>query len=157
VLQDHLGSATGTVNSVGVMVSTISYFSFGAGRFSTVILSTDQKFTGQGLDFTGLDYYRARYYDPLIGCFISAETIAPGPANLKSLNRSSDCFDNPLNYTDPNGNDPYMDYIRDLGNGDNPEPSNPSGSDREVVNRRQSWAACTKYYLLFQPAQFPEE
>jgi RHS repeat-associated protein len=130
VLQDHLGSTTGTVNTGGSVASTISYFSFGAVRFSTGSLPTDKKFTGQELDSTGLYYYGARYYDPVIGRFISADTIVPDPANPQSLNRYSYCFNNPLNYTDPSGNDPYMDYIRDLGNGDNPEPSNPPGSNK---------------------------
>jgi hypothetical protein len=54
VLQDHLGSTTGTVNTGETVASTISYFSFGAVRFSTGTLPTDQKFTGQQLDSTGL-------------------------------------------------------------------------------------------------------
>jgi RHS repeat-associated protein len=74
------------------------------------------------LDNTGLYYYNARYYDPGIGRFISADTIVPNPANPQSLNRYSYCLNNPLKYTDPTGHmddydlgldipDDYGDYV----------------------------------------------
>jgi RHS repeat-associated protein len=62
---------------------------------------------GQRLDSTGLYYYGARYYDPIIGRFISADTIVPSPANPQSLNRYSYCLNNPLKYVDPTGHDSY--------------------------------------------------
>jgi RHS repeat-associated protein len=60
-------------------------------------------FTGQRLDGTGLYYYNARYYDPTIGRFISADTVIQNPANPQCLNRYSYCLNNPLKYTDPSG------------------------------------------------------
>ncbi len=66
-------------------------------------MPTDKKFTGQRLDGTGLYYYNARYYDPLIGRFISPDTIIPDPSNPQSFNRYSYCLNNPLKYIDPNG------------------------------------------------------
>ncbi|HSW57842.1 MAG TPA: RHS repeat-associated core domain-containing protein, partial [Dehalococcoidales bacterium] len=47
--------------------------------------------------------YNARYYDPQIGRFISADTIVQSPANPQSFNRYSYCLNNPLKYTDPSG------------------------------------------------------
>jgi RHS repeat-associated protein len=55
------------------------------------------------LDGTGLYYYGARYYDPVIGRFISADTIVQSFANPQTLNRYSYCLNNPLKYTDPTG------------------------------------------------------
>ena len=87
------------------------------------------KFTGQRLDGTGLYYYNARYYDPVIGRFdcgersrttrgehsrtpcgersrtISADTVVQSYANPQTLNRYSYCVNNPLKYTDPSGHD----------------------------------------------------
>ena len=61
-------------------------------------------FTDQELDTTtGLYNYDARFYDPVIGRFISPDTIIPDLYNPQSLNRYSYCFNNPLIYTDPNG------------------------------------------------------
>ena len=46
------------------------------------ITATSLNYTGQRRDDTGLLYYNARYYDPAIGRFISADTIVPGAAAL---------------------------------------------------------------------------
>jgi RHS repeat-associated protein len=70
---------------------------------------TDKQFTGQRLDGTGLYYYGARYYDPTIGRFISADTIVQNPADPQSLNRYSYVFNNPLKYVDPSGN--IVDFV----------------------------------------------
>jgi RHS repeat-associated protein len=64
---------------------------------------TDEKFTGQKLDSTGLYFYNARYYDPEIGRFISADPVGQTMFNPQSLNRYTYVLNNPLKYTDPNG------------------------------------------------------
>ena len=67
------------------------------------------KYTGQEEDAeTGLYYYGARYYDPSIGRFISADTIVPNPSYPQSLNRYSYGYNNPIIYTDPNGHNPFV-------------------------------------------------
>jgi RHS repeat-associated protein len=103
VMQDHLGSTSGTANISGTSTSTIRYFSFGDRLESTGNIPTDKLFTGQRLDSTGLYYYGARYYDATIGRFISADTVVSSFANPQSLNRYSYCLNNPLKYTDPSG------------------------------------------------------
>jgi hypothetical protein len=47
--------------------------------------------------------YDARLYDPVIGRFISPDSIVPAPFNPQSLNRYSYVLNNPLMYTDPSG------------------------------------------------------
>jgi RHS repeat-associated protein len=86
-------------------VKKIVLFAFGECRFSTGTIPTDKLFTGQRLDSTGLYYYGARYYDPEIGRFISADIIVSNPANPQSLNRYSYCLNNPLKYVDPTGHE----------------------------------------------------
>jgi RHS repeat-associated protein len=59
---------------------------------------------GQRLEGSvGLYDYNARYYSPLFGRFISADSIVPEPGNPQALNRYSYVLNNPLQYTDPNG------------------------------------------------------
>ena len=53
---------------------------WGSVRIGTVSATT-RAFTGQELDDTGLLFYHARYYDPGIGRFVSADSIVPGNAS----------------------------------------------------------------------------
>jgi hypothetical protein len=48
-------------------------------------------------------YYGARYYDPTIGRFISADSIVPSAVNPQALNRYAHVLNNPLKYADPTG------------------------------------------------------
>jgi RHS repeat-associated protein len=90
--------------STGTLDSSIAYFPFGATRTGSV--NTVKEFTGQRLDQTGLYYYNARYYDPLIGRFISPDSATPDLMNPQSFNKYTYCFNNPLKYRDPNGHQP---------------------------------------------------
>jgi RHS repeat-associated protein len=61
-------------------------------------------FSGQRSDAsTGLYFYNARYYAPLSGRFVSADTIVPEPGNPQALNRYAYTLNNPLKHTDPSG------------------------------------------------------
>jgi len=101
---DHLGSTSIlTDGTSGANVSECYYYPFGAVRSCTGV-SAKYKFTGQEEDAeTGLYYYGARYYDPQLGRFISADTIVPDPFNPQALNRYSYALNNPLRYIDPTG------------------------------------------------------
>ena len=102
VHQDHLtGTALVTSDNGSQVGTTMKYYPYGETRSGSV--PTDKKFTGQRLDSIGLYYYNARYYDPTIGRFISADTIVQNPSNPQNSNRYSYVFNNPLRYTDPTG------------------------------------------------------
>jgi len=101
---DSLGSTSVVTDSSGAQYGYTRYYPYGSTRDSSGSLDTNKKFTGQRLDGTGLYYYGARYYDPVIGRFISPDTVGPNPTNPQSLNKYSYCFNNPLVYTDPTGN-----------------------------------------------------
>lgn len=51
----------------------------------------------------GLYNYNARLYDPVIGRFISADTVVPDFSNPQDLDRYAYCGNNPLNSIDPSG------------------------------------------------------
>src|SRR5205814_1597536 len=57
------------------------------------------QFAGRENDRTGLYYYRARYYDPKVGRFISED-----PTGLiGGINFYAYVFDNPAGFRDPSG------------------------------------------------------
>lgn len=97
-LQDHLGSTTALTNSQGVAVLQTSYDSFGnpsAGGNLTRYTYTGREFDSD----TGLYYYRARWYDPRVGRFISEDPIGfAGGVNAYDYANSS-----PVNAIDPLG------------------------------------------------------
>jgi RHS repeat-associated protein len=103
MLGDHLGSTSVTWRNDGADTRRQRYLPYGTPRGTGVTLPTERTYTGQTKDpSTGLMYYGARYYDPAVGRFASADTIAPGLGTL-GLNRYTYANDNPVRYNDPTG------------------------------------------------------
>jgi RHS repeat-associated protein len=101
---DHLGSSSLTTSNTGTKVAELRYLPFGGMRWESGTTPTDFRFTGQRQESGfGLYDYNARYYDPLIGRFISADSIVPGAGNPQVLNRYSYVYNNPVKYVDPTG------------------------------------------------------
>jgi RHS repeat-associated protein len=74
--QDGLGSVTSLTNSTGSVTQTYAYDSFGNQTASSGSLTNFFRYTGREFDTeTGLYYYRARYYDPMTGRFLSEDPI----------------------------------------------------------------------------------
>jgi len=74
---DALGSITSLSSSTGALANTYTYDSFGKITSSTGTLTNPFQYTARESDSeTGLYYYRARYYDPVSGRFISEDPIA---------------------------------------------------------------------------------
>jgi RHS repeat-associated protein len=96
-LPDHLGSTAALADSNGNVVEQIAYDSFGNSSGSS---RTRYGYTGRERDRdTSLLYYRARFYDPQIGRFISED-----PAGLAGgVNGYSYTRNNPLIRKDPSG------------------------------------------------------
>ena len=78
---------------------------YGQIRYSNGTMPTDYGFTGQHADSTsGLDYYNARYYDPLARQFTSADTVLPGGGfDILGLSRYAYVEGNPETSSDPSG------------------------------------------------------
>jgi RHS repeat-associated protein len=101
---DPLGGTHITANSSGVQVGRLLYRPWGETRVLEGEPRTTRRFTGQREDATiGLYFYNARYYDPVLGRFIQADTIVPDPGDPQSLNRYSYVLNNPVTYRDPSG------------------------------------------------------
>jgi RHS repeat-associated protein len=102
-LSDQLGSTRLLTDNRGRIVERLAYDSFGnvqrAGG-SPGRLNTRYDFTGRERDAeTGLIYYRARWYDPQLGRFISEDPIGL----TAGLNQYSYVGNNPLTRKDPWG------------------------------------------------------
>jgi RHS repeat-associated protein len=110
---DHLGSITMITDGRGNVIaggnnggkSHISYKPYGE------IHRTDSsgpditrfKYTGQEEDKeSGLLYYKARYYDPMVGRFLQADSVVM-PQSTFGMNRYMYVEGNPVRFTDPSG------------------------------------------------------
>lgn len=71
---DALGSITSLSNVAGTLAQTYTFDSFGKQTAASGSLTNPFQFTGREFDTeTNLSYYRARYYDPTIGRFLSED------------------------------------------------------------------------------------
>jgi RHS repeat-associated protein len=97
---DGLGSVTSLSSAAGALAQTYTYDSFGKLTASAGSLANPFQYTGRESDpETGLYYYRARYYDPAAGRFLSEDSIEfNGGMNLYRFVGNS-----PLIYRDPLG------------------------------------------------------
>ncbi len=93
------------VDASGNATASSLYAPYGGSRYRTGTMPTDYGFTGQHADnVTGLDYYNARYYDPTVGQFTTADTILPGGGyDMFGLSRYAYVEGNPMSRMDPSG------------------------------------------------------
>jgi len=117
VICGNAGGCNGAANGAVIPNSRTWYKPYGEVRAGGSTLPTDRRYTGQRWEAgLGLYDYGARYYDPLLGRFVSADTVVPQPGNPQDLNRYAYVRNNPLAYVDPSGHsgeppDPQKDYV----------------------------------------------
>jgi RHS repeat-associated protein len=98
-LKDHLGSTQGLTGVSGSVAEWQRYEAFGNSSIANSL--TRYGFTGRERDEqTGLNYYRARFYDPNLGHFISEDPIGFGGGDVNLFGYVSN---NPMNAVDPSG------------------------------------------------------
>ena len=122
---DHLGSSNAITNGSGNFHEHVEYFPYGETWVEERVAGGENlphKFTGKELDpETNLYYYGARYYDPQLSRWVSADPILDkylptgntekdgklpgigGVFNTVNLNIYHYAGNNPIVYTDPNG------------------------------------------------------
>jgi RHS repeat-associated protein len=131
--KDHLGSSNVVTDYAnGAAVQTNEYMPFGQTRTQSGDDISSYKFTDQELDpSTGLYNYDARLYDPVIGRFVSADTIVEDFFIPQTLNRYSYVRNNPLRYTDPTGHwiDPGVDHYKNEDHTGDVVIKNPSNEN----------------------------
>ena len=113
--KDHLNSSTVMTNNSGTKVEETAYAPYGTMRAFTGTAVTNYRYTGKEIDpETNLYYYVARYYDPMMGRFITADSIVSDIYDPQDLNRYAYCRNNPMKYVDPDGH--AADTVWDLVN-----------------------------------------
>ena len=100
---DHLGSTSYITNLDGEVVQHVEYVPFGEvfieernNTWNTPYLFNAKEFDEE----TGLYYYGARYYDPRLSVWMSVD---PRSEETPSWSPYRAFFNNPITFTDPNG------------------------------------------------------
>ncbi len=114
VCRDYLGSITHIANADGTLKQELSYTAWGRLRNPSTQAayspgSEPSIFLGRGytgheqLVWFGLINMNARLYDPALGRFLSPDPFVQAPEYSQNFNRYSYALNNPLIYTDQDG------------------------------------------------------
>ncbi|TAE40439.1 MAG: DUF4114 domain-containing protein [Oscillatoriales cyanobacterium] len=101
---DGIGSTRAITDSVGLVTDRYTYDAFGGLLNQTGTFGNSFQFAGEQRDSsTGLDYMRARYYDPSLGRFISKDAFSGFLSDPYSQHDYQYAHANPVRFTDPTG------------------------------------------------------
>lgn len=104
---DHLNSIAAIGDHKGGTLQSTAYGPFGEVVQQSGTANNDMQYTGREADqSTGLYYYRARYYDPEVGRFITEDPLGFGAG----INFYAYVANNPLASNDPSGELPNLMY-----------------------------------------------
>jgi RHS repeat-associated protein len=123
---DHLGSITAVTNAQGNVIARQNFDAWGRRRnaldytyLPQHTTTSDNGISASGnlpawlyrgytghemLDEFALINMNARLYDPVLGMMLSPDNYIQDPSFTQNYNRYGYCFNNPLRYTDPDGN-----------------------------------------------------
>ncbi|MDT7516989.1 RHS repeat-associated core domain-containing protein, partial [Rhodoferax mekongensis] len=112
--KDQMGSVAAITDATGAVTERLAYDPWGKRRFinttpgltdrldAIVGVKTDRGYTEhEHLDEVGVIHMNGRIYDPLMGRFMSADPIIQSPDDLRSFNRYSYVWNNPMRMFDP--------------------------------------------------------
>lgn len=100
-LTDQLGSTVALANSTGAVATTYSYDPYGLTTTVGAANDNQYQFTGRQNDGFGLYYFRARYYSPAWGRFVSEDKLGLAAG----INVYAYVGGNPITHRDPSGRD----------------------------------------------------
>jgi RHS repeat-associated protein len=109
---DYLGSYDVITTATGTIRQRYNFDPWGRRRnpmdwsynTDSTALLFDRGFTGhEHLDQFGLINMNGRVYDPLLAMFLGPDNYVQAPDFTQNFNRYAYCLNNPLNYTDPDG------------------------------------------------------
>jgi RHS repeat-associated protein len=134
---DGMGSTASVTDTTDALKAGYSYDPWGRmiNPVDPLGLKNPFKFTGEALDSSsGLYYLRARYYDPTVGRFISADPFAGSLRLPMTTNRYVYARGNPLSYVDNNP----LSYVDKSGL--SAEPSGTGPYTRALAARSSNYA-----------------
>ncbi len=104
---DALGSPVAVTNTSGTVIERTDWEPYGAAIGKPAYDGIG--YTGHVMDgATGLTYMQQRYYDPLLGIFLSVDPVtAYDKGDWRFFNRYAYAFNNPYRFTDPDGRCSY--------------------------------------------------
>ena len=109
---DHLGSIRVVTTASKGIQTRYYYDAWGKQTLAYGTSITNRGYIGQEhLNDFGLINLNARLYDPVLGRFMGVDPYVQDPGFTQSYNRYSYCMNNPLIYTDPDGENPLLFFI----------------------------------------------
>jgi len=98
------GDVIGLTNSAGNFINTYTYDIWGNPQTTEETVPNPFRYSGEYWDeTTGLQYLRARWYDPSMGRFINEDSYEGDISNPLTLNLYTYVHNNPLIFIDPSG------------------------------------------------------
>jgi len=106
LLADGQGSTRLLLDSSGVISNTLTFDAYGNLIASNATPQTATLYTGERFDADLEQYYlRNRYYNPTIGRFGAPDQLDGSPTDPLALHKYAYVQNNPVNNTDPSGNE----------------------------------------------------
>ena len=132
--QYYLNDGQGNVGRIssewGRVKETYSYDPYGNLTYGIPDTVNYYGYNGESSNLaTGLQYLRARYYNPQTGSFITEDTYTGQISNPLTLNRYDYVSNNPVNYIDPSGHFAVSRMLTDDRN-DSTGKNRPSSQNR---------------------------
>jgi len=109
VQTDQLGSVRVVTNASKAIQTRYYYDAYGKQTLVSGTSVTNRGYTGEEhLNDFGLINLNARLYDPTLGRFLAMDPYVTMPDYTQGYNRYSYAMNNPLRYTDPSGENPFL-------------------------------------------------